>query len=238
MSRDVHSCSHWLRPRNPPPPLPLSPHLRSYTRGAIGPLRWTTSPCNPLVMGVPQDLQPLQAHITPCLMLNVLMGLQGEVMLEHHLAEPAGELNPALCEEGAGKLLVLPLKMTLQRALRAETSLALPVLVMEKILQKMVLWTRNDVLWARIIHSKSFRINIRGSGQTNCAVTFRNIPEIVFLNKSKQLLPVTLIMTLVVSTALRYRNFALTPLSSHLVYSHPLFLYRFFMPLLPPSENP
>jgi hypothetical protein len=65
------------------------------------------------------------------------------MVLEHHVAEPAGELNPALCEERAGKLLVLPLKMTLQRALRAETALALPVLVMEKILQKMVLWTRN-----------------------------------------------------------------------------------------------
>jgi hypothetical protein len=65
------------------------------------------------------------------------------MMLEHHLAEPAGELNPALCEECPGELLVLPLKMTLQRALRAETSLALPVLAMEKIIQKMVLWTQN-----------------------------------------------------------------------------------------------
>ncbi len=55
------------------------------------------------------------------------------MMLEDHVAEPAGELNPALCEERAGKLLVLPLKMTLQRALRAETSLALPVLPGEKI---------------------------------------------------------------------------------------------------------
>jgi hypothetical protein len=50
------------------------------------------------------------------------------MMLEDHVAEPAGELNPALCEEGAGKLLVLPLKMTFERALRAEPSLALPVL--------------------------------------------------------------------------------------------------------------
>jgi hypothetical protein len=24
MSRDVHNCNHWLRPRNPPPPIP--PH--------------------------------------------------------------------------------------------------------------------------------------------------------------------------------------------------------------------
>ncbi len=32
MSRDVHSCTHWLRPRNSPPP----PHLDSYYEGAIG----------------------------------------------------------------------------------------------------------------------------------------------------------------------------------------------------------
>jgi hypothetical protein len=44
MSRDVHSCSHWLRPRNPPPPFPrIWAHT---TRGAIG---QTTSSCNPLV---------------------------------------------------------------------------------------------------------------------------------------------------------------------------------------------
>jgi hypothetical protein len=55
------------------------------------------------------------------------------MVLEHHLAEPAGELNPALCEECPGELLVLPLKMTFERALRAETTLALPVLVMKKI---------------------------------------------------------------------------------------------------------
>ncbi len=23
MSRDLHSCTHWLRPRNPPPPPPF-----------------------------------------------------------------------------------------------------------------------------------------------------------------------------------------------------------------------
>ncbi len=33
MSRDVHSCTHWLRPRNSlPPPLPL---LASYTRALL-----------------------------------------------------------------------------------------------------------------------------------------------------------------------------------------------------------
>jgi hypothetical protein len=29
----LHSCTHWLRPRNPPPPPPyIPPHLGSYTR--------------------------------------------------------------------------------------------------------------------------------------------------------------------------------------------------------------
>jgi hypothetical protein len=31
MSRDVHSCTHWLRPRNPP----SSPALDSYTRALL-----------------------------------------------------------------------------------------------------------------------------------------------------------------------------------------------------------
>jgi hypothetical protein len=34
MSRDVHSCSHWLKPRNPPPPHP--PALGLVYEGAIG----------------------------------------------------------------------------------------------------------------------------------------------------------------------------------------------------------
>jgi hypothetical protein len=33
ISRDVHSCTHWLRPRNSPLP---PPHLDSYNEGAIG----------------------------------------------------------------------------------------------------------------------------------------------------------------------------------------------------------
>jgi hypothetical protein len=33
MSRDVHSCTHWLRPRNPPNPLP--PAWRLVYEGAI-----------------------------------------------------------------------------------------------------------------------------------------------------------------------------------------------------------
>jgi hypothetical protein len=36
----VHSCVHWMRPRNPPPP-------RIY-EGAVGQPRYTTSLCNPL----------------------------------------------------------------------------------------------------------------------------------------------------------------------------------------------
>jgi hypothetical protein len=55
-------------------------------------------------------------------------------------------------------------------------------------------------------------------------------PQIVFIYKSKKTVTVILIIILVVSMALRYRHFALTPLSSHLVFSRPSFLPR--------SENP
>ncbi len=42
MSRDVHSCTHWLRPRNSP----LPPHLDSYYEGAIGQQRYLfVTPC-------------------------------------------------------------------------------------------------------------------------------------------------------------------------------------------------
>ncbi len=44
LSRDVHSCTHWLRPRNSPSP----GRLDSYYEGAIGPQRQTTSLCNHL----------------------------------------------------------------------------------------------------------------------------------------------------------------------------------------------
>jgi hypothetical protein len=47
MSRDVHSCTHWLRPSNSPPP---PRHLDSYYEGAIGQQRLTTSLCDPLVV--------------------------------------------------------------------------------------------------------------------------------------------------------------------------------------------
>jgi hypothetical protein len=39
MSRDTHSCTHWLRPRN----LPLSPRIGSRIRG-----RYWSAICNPL----------------------------------------------------------------------------------------------------------------------------------------------------------------------------------------------
>ncbi len=42
LSRDVYSCTHWLRPRTPPPTLGL------VQEGAIGQPRQTTSLCNPL----------------------------------------------------------------------------------------------------------------------------------------------------------------------------------------------
>jgi hypothetical protein len=48
MSRDVHSCTHLLRPRNSL----LFPHLDSYYEGAIGQKRQTTSLCNPLPLPV------------------------------------------------------------------------------------------------------------------------------------------------------------------------------------------
>jgi hypothetical protein len=44
MSRDVHSCTHWPRPRNPPYP----PVLGLVYEGAIGQQRKTTSLCNSL----------------------------------------------------------------------------------------------------------------------------------------------------------------------------------------------
>jgi hypothetical protein len=45
----VHSCTHWPRPRNPPPP---HPHLGSYTRALL----------------VSQDRRHL--FVTPCLPLQ------------------------------------------------------------------------------------------------------------------------------------------------------------------------
>ncbi len=47
MSRDVHSCTHWLRPRDPPPP-PNPPAFGLIYEGAIGQQWQTTSPCNPM----------------------------------------------------------------------------------------------------------------------------------------------------------------------------------------------
>ncbi len=45
----VHSCAHWLRTCNPPPP-PIPPHLGSYTRALlVSQDRLGTSLCDPLV---------------------------------------------------------------------------------------------------------------------------------------------------------------------------------------------
>jgi hypothetical protein len=46
MSRDVHCCTHWLRPRNPPP---HPPALGLVCECAIGRQRQTTSLCNRLI---------------------------------------------------------------------------------------------------------------------------------------------------------------------------------------------
>jgi hypothetical protein len=47
MSRDVHRCSHWLRPPQPP----FFPRIWAHKmRGAIGQPGLTTSPCNPLIL--------------------------------------------------------------------------------------------------------------------------------------------------------------------------------------------
>jgi hypothetical protein len=47
-SRDVHSCTHWLRLRNHPPPHPPAFGPELVYEGAIGQQRQTTSLCNPL----------------------------------------------------------------------------------------------------------------------------------------------------------------------------------------------
>jgi hypothetical protein len=66
----VHSCTHWLRPRNPPPP-----HLGSYTRALL----------------VSQDRRHL--FVTPC-MLRTVFELSGELiqysnwLLEHRIVLP------------------------------------------------------------------------------------------------------------------------------------------------------
>ncbi len=49
MSRDVHSCTHWRRPRNPPPPIPS--HWDSNTRALLvsKDRRHLFVSCNPLL---------------------------------------------------------------------------------------------------------------------------------------------------------------------------------------------
>jgi hypothetical protein len=56
MSRDVHSFTHWLRPRNPP----LPPAFGLVNEGAIGQQRQTTSLCNPLVIAYTANKGPVR----------------------------------------------------------------------------------------------------------------------------------------------------------------------------------
>jgi hypothetical protein len=49
MSRDVHICTHWLRPEAETPQLPSSPHLDLYYEGAIK----TRSQTTMLVIRIP-----------------------------------------------------------------------------------------------------------------------------------------------------------------------------------------
>jgi hypothetical protein len=48
MSRDVHRCTHWPRPRNPSP----IPRIGIVYESAIGQQKQTTSLCNPLIVEI------------------------------------------------------------------------------------------------------------------------------------------------------------------------------------------
>ncbi len=66
MSRDVHSCTHWLRPRNP-----LNPSAFGLVyEGAIGQLRQTTSLCNPLLPGFTEVFKVYRIHYSHTLAHN------------------------------------------------------------------------------------------------------------------------------------------------------------------------
>ena len=54
ISRDVHSCTHWLRRETPQ--LPPPPALGLVYEGAIGQQRQTTSLCNPLILTFATDM--------------------------------------------------------------------------------------------------------------------------------------------------------------------------------------
>jgi hypothetical protein len=75
MSRDVHSCTHWLRPRNSPPPS----HLDSYYEGAIG----------------QQDRRHLL--VTPC--VNQLASLQIDLAA---ISQILVGLSPSICRPREG----------------------------------------------------------------------------------------------------------------------------------------
>jgi hypothetical protein len=66
MSRDVHNCTHWLRPRNPLNP----PAFGLVYEGAIGQRRKTTSLCNPLLLGITEVFKVYRIHYSNTLAHN------------------------------------------------------------------------------------------------------------------------------------------------------------------------
>jgi hypothetical protein len=69
MSRDVHSCTHWLRLRNSPLPPPAF-GVDSYYESAIGQHRKTTSLCNPLMSPVETNCDVAEVRRTAILLLS------------------------------------------------------------------------------------------------------------------------------------------------------------------------
>jgi hypothetical protein len=75
MSRDVHSYTHWLRPRNPPPP----PTFGLVYEGAIG----KQSLCNPVVHGKLKNLKADLIDVEP------VSPAHEEPRILHHLVRPS-----------------------------------------------------------------------------------------------------------------------------------------------------
>ncbi len=78
MSRDVYSCTHWLRPRNPPPP-PPSPRIGTRIRGRYCSAKIDdlfVTPCNLLVC---RNLNPFKfdkQHLHSLHLATVLTSLR------------------------------------------------------------------------------------------------------------------------------------------------------------------
>ncbi len=62
--RTIHICTHWLKPRNTPPPIP--PAFGFVYEGAIGQQRQTTSLCTPLLEGVGACSSVHSVHCVRC----------------------------------------------------------------------------------------------------------------------------------------------------------------------------